>query len=77
MAGDYNEQDMVFPDITNPDDEIALQDNRMFRLGLLPLEEFADDIDVGVIIGSDPTFADSNLTIVDDDGEYRNINSLC
>ena len=67
MAG---EQDILFPTIINPDDEIALQDDRTIRLGLLPLEEFEDRIIVGGQSKTDPqTFAEANLTIVDNDGK--------
>ncbi|CAI8036814.1 hypothetical protein GBAR_LOCUS20626 [Geodia barretti] len=66
MAG---EQGVLFPMISNPDDEIALQDDRTFRLGLLPLEEFQDRINVGGQSQTDPqTFAEANMTIVDNDG---------
>ncbi|CAI8017729.1 hypothetical protein GBAR_LOCUS10719, partial [Geodia barretti] len=66
MAG---EQGILFPMISNPDDEIALQDDRTFRLGLLPLEEFQDRINVGGQSQTDPqTFAEANVTIVDNDG---------
>ena len=67
MAG---EQGILFPMISNPDDDIALQDDRRFRLGLLPLPEFEDRINVGGQSQTDPqTFAEANVTIVDNDGK--------
>ena len=60
MAGDYAEQTLVSPSLTNPDDNIALQDDRKFRLALLPLQ---DGIDVGT-----RAFGEANLTVVDNDG---------
>ena len=68
MAGDYSEQDVLKPDITNPDDDIALQDNRIFALGLLIGFDFVDDVELGAVIGADQTFPEATLTVVDDDG---------
>ena len=60
MAG---EQGILFPMISNPDDEIALQDDRTFRLGLLSLEEFEDRINVGGQNQTDPqTFANEAIS---------------
>ena len=70
MFGMYSEADMIFPPMINPDDEIALQDDRIYRLGLVILPEFVDDVELGAMIGSDQTFSMtlSNLTRKDNDG---------
>ena len=68
MFGIYSEADMIFPPIINPDDEIALQDERIYGLGLVILPEFVDDVELGAMIGSDQTFSMSNLTRQDNDG---------
>jgi hypothetical protein len=67
MFGIYSEADVIFPPIINPDDEIALQDDRIYRLGLVILPEFVDDVELGAMIGSDQTFSMSNLTRRDND----------
>ena len=63
----YVEVDVIMPNIINPDDEIALQDDRVFGLGLQILPPFVDDVELGALIGPDQTFVTSNLTILDDD----------
>ena len=59
---DGNQDDLLVR-IANPDDQIALQDGREFRLGLL-----FPGPQSNVEIGGMGIFAEANLTIVDDDG---------
>ena len=70
MAGDYSEVDFIRAPVVNPDDEIALQDDRVFQLGLRVDPAFVDDVELGAIIGFDETFVLANLTIQDDDGMH-------
>ena len=67
MFGMYTEADTIFPPIINPDDEIALQDDRINLLNLTVLPPFVDDVERGALIGTDQTFGTATLTIQDDD----------
>ena len=76
MGAVYAVGDKFFPEIVNPDNEIALQDDRIYEIGLQAVSEFANDVEFGAVIGSRQTFQASNLTIIDDDGE-GNVRYLC
>jgi collagen type VI alpha len=65
-AGVHSEEDIV-PPIINPDDQIALQDDRTFDLGLAIMPEFVGDVELGAVIGGDQTYDQSTLTILDND----------
>ena len=69
MGAVYAVGDKFFPPIVNPDDEIALQDDRIYKMGLQAVSEFANDVEFGAVTGSRQTFQMSNLTIIDNDGE--------
>ena len=70
-AGLYSEASVLSPEVINPDDQIALQDDRTFQLVLVPLPQFQSGIELGDVIGSDPTFSSSNITVVDNDSEFH------
>ena len=73
MAGMYTDVDFIRAPIVNPDDEIALQPNRVFNLSLEIASEFVDDVELGAMVGPDETFSASNLTVLDDDSERYTI----
>lgn len=67
-ARDYSEIGFIGAPIVNPDDDLALQDERVFQLGLRVDPELEDDVELGAFIGSFETFIIANLTILDNDG---------
>ena len=74
QRGIYSEVDGIFPGIMNPDDEIALQDDRIYGLALSIPSEFVNDVELGAMVGANQTFITSNLTILDDDSMNNNYN---
>ena len=59
----------LFPPLDNPDNDIALQDDRTFQIGLAAAPGFENVVEFGANIGYDQTFATANVTITDNDSE--------
>ena len=59
----------LLPPLDNPDNDIALQDDRTFQIGLAAAPGFENVVEFGANIESDPTFTTANVTITDNDSE--------
>ena len=68
-AGFFSPGATLFPPLDNPDNDIALQDDRIFQIGLAAAPGFENVVEFGTNIGSDQTFATANITITDNDSE--------
>ena len=68
-AGYFSQGAILFPPLDNPDNDIALQDDRTFQIGLAAAPGFENVVVFGANIESDQTFTTTNVTITDNDSE--------
>ena len=69
LAGFFPPGATLFPPLDNPDNDIALQDDRTFQIGLTAAPGFENVAEFGANIGFDQTFTTANVTITDNDSE--------